>query len=318
MFCEKCGNELQDGQAFCPNCGNHVGVKQTVSQAQPQVQSVSGVDMSQLIDQKRFIRCSHCGQVYAKAHFSATNIILIVLGVACCFFFLPLGALFLVLGCRRKHPPCPTCGNTEKELEAQRLRKQQFSSLTADKNNAFYRFLSTWQEKIKLADICNILLVVLGFCLIFPYFSDITVKYYAFGELMEKKAMTYGDAILNVDDGMSVMCLLMAYGTAILIAVSRKSSLRVRTLMTYVVLAVCIANLVFIFIPTETYLVEGLASKIVGKYDIELVTSGSVDFNGVKFWLIFLQIVVAGLAYLSHEFEKAVWLSDLEKGVIKV
>ena len=198
------------------------------------------------------------------------------------------------------------------------MRKEQFGSLTADKNNAFYRFLSTWQEKIKLADICNILLVVLGFCLIFPYFTEITVKYYSFGEVMKEKTATYGDAILNVDDGMAVMCLIMALGTAIVVAVSRKSSLRVRTLMTYVVLAVCIANLVFILIPTETYLVEGLASKIVGKYGMEIVDSGSVDFNGVKFWLIFLQIVVAGLTYLSHEFEKAVWLSDLEKGVIKV
>ncbi|MBQ2144182.1 MAG: zinc ribbon domain-containing protein, partial [Oscillospiraceae bacterium] len=25
MFCEKCGTRVDDGQPFCPNCGNRLG-----------------------------------------------------------------------------------------------------------------------------------------------------------------------------------------------------------------------------------------------------------------------------------------------------
>ena len=31
MFCVKCGNQIQDGAAFCPNCGNKVGEVPTAS-----------------------------------------------------------------------------------------------------------------------------------------------------------------------------------------------------------------------------------------------------------------------------------------------
>lgn len=320
MFCAKCGNELQDGQTFCPNCGSRVTAEPVGTAGTPgtegQQEATQKVDMSQLIDQKRFIRCSQCGQVYAKKGFSFLNIALIVLGIGCCFFFFPLGVLMILLGVRRKHPPCPSCGNTEKELEEKRLRQKQFSYLTAERNNKFYRFLYTWNKKLSLASICNIVLVVLGWCLVFPYFQKVTLTFYWFDEVIKEKTTTYGDALLNANAGFAIVCILLAIGIALLVSISRMFSLRVRNVTSFVIAGVGLVHLILIFIASQNFILQGWMDNVFSEITRELIDNGSVDFGGCRFWLIFIQILVVGLSFLAHEFEKATWLNNLE-GEIK-
>lgn len=40
MFCNSCGSEIKEGQAFCSNCGAPAPVSQPIQQAQPAVQPV--------------------------------------------------------------------------------------------------------------------------------------------------------------------------------------------------------------------------------------------------------------------------------------
>lgn len=47
MFCRKCGNQIPDGAAFCPNCGNAMGSEQHQPQVQTQEQPTIQYDNTQ-------------------------------------------------------------------------------------------------------------------------------------------------------------------------------------------------------------------------------------------------------------------------------
>ena len=56
MFCEKCGAQVEDGQPFCPNCGNRLGASQNAQQVKPaasNLQKPANPIMTNLLSQLR-------------------------------------------------------------------------------------------------------------------------------------------------------------------------------------------------------------------------------------------------------------------------
>lgn len=341
MFCTKCGQKLNEGDLFCPTCGNRVRSMEThnaaLSQEKPsqppniaenECANITQSDKTsinseiqdfqssfkatvQKLKKKTIKTCSNCGKEYELSKLSYLYIALVILGVIFTFAVnIIVGIVMISLGVIQLNSrTCPHCGFYKRQYKDKALEQKAFNKIKNKNNNAFYKFIYELDTKYKVKYICNALLIILSAIMIIPLSTKtVDIKFYTLFELERTETQSFINILSSISVAWTLLIFFSCY-TAALFSLStlyKKVRLSIVPRVTYAVIGTF--NIIAMAILNEKYIVNSLFS-LMDEWSRELIDSGSASMGAESFWFVFINIIIVGLVFMLYEFEKAILIN---------